>query len=106
MAQQRRVVIFSGDVQGVGFRATALRAADGFEVTGYVRNLAGGRVEVLVEGEAQQIDAFLEAVREHMGMYISDEAKQPTRPLASFTVSTSGFEEPVSRSAHSALRSV
>lgn len=74
MAQQRRVVSFSGDVQGVGFRAMAMRAAGGFKVTGYVRNVAGGRVEVLAEGEGQEIDAFLEAVRERMGMYIADEA--------------------------------
>lgn len=53
----RRFVI-SGDVQGVGFRFFAQRAAARHQVVGYVKNLEDGRVEALVEGPAPQVEAF------------------------------------------------
>ena len=62
-----RTIFFSGRVQGVGFRFTALRLAGGFDVAGTVRNLLDGRVELIAEGESGQIDQFVEAIRSHMG---------------------------------------
>ena len=47
-----------GDVQGVGFRFFAQRAAARHQVVGYVKNLDDGRVEVLTEGPAQSVEAF------------------------------------------------
>lgn len=76
MARQRRVILFSGNVQGVGFRYTACRAASGHDVTGAVRNLSDGRVECVVEGEPPEIDAFLEDLRERMRGYIAGESSQ------------------------------
>jgi acylphosphatase len=76
MANERRVILFSGTVQGVGFRYTACRAAAGYEVTGTVRNLPDGRVECVVEGEAAQIDAFLADLRERVRGYIHGESQQ------------------------------
>jgi acylphosphatase len=64
MSVVRRTVWFSGRVQGVFFRATAVEIAGRYPVTGTVRNLRDGRVEVIVEGAADAIDAFLGAVRE------------------------------------------
>ena len=59
MAKQQRLVHFFGTVQGVGFRYTACRVAAGYEVGGYVRNLADGSVECLAEGDPAEIDGFL-----------------------------------------------
>ncbi len=47
-----------GEVQGVGYRFFAQRAAARHQVVGYVRNLDDGRVEVLAEGPAPQVEAF------------------------------------------------
>ena len=62
----RRRVFYSGRVQGVGFRFTAQRVAKDFAVTGWVRNLADGRVELLVEGNEKEATAFLERLGEVM----------------------------------------
>lgn len=59
-------VIFTGHVQGVGFRYTALQVAKEFEVTGSVRNLADGRVQLEAEGGAEEVAAFIAAVEERM----------------------------------------
>jgi acylphosphatase len=50
--------LISGEVQGVGYRFFAQRAAARHQVTGYVRNLADGRVEVLAEGQAESVEGF------------------------------------------------
>ena len=59
-----RHVFFEGRVQGVGFRWTVKNLARGYEVTGWVQNLADGRVEMQVSGEPDEVDAFLEAIAE------------------------------------------
>lgn len=59
-------VHYSGTVQGVGFRYTAMQIARRFDVSGYVRNLPDGRVELLAEGAHQELDGFLAAVAEAM----------------------------------------
>ena len=67
----RRTPIFSGHVQGVGFRYTAQSVAGGFAITGYVRNLPDGRVELLAEGEPEEIDRFLQRLTEQLGQFIN-----------------------------------
>jgi acylphosphatase len=64
MSRQRMTVLYSGRVQGVGFRYTVKSITTGFEVTGTVRNLDDGRVEMIAEGEREELDAFRVAVRE------------------------------------------
>jgi len=63
-------VFFSGRVQGVGFRYTALQVAQEFEVAGFVRNLPDGRVQVEAEGRADEVAAFVTALEERMHGYI------------------------------------
>ena len=58
----RTQVFFKGHVQGVGFRYTCRSLAKGFAITGFVRNLSDGRVEVVAEGERGEIEAYLEAI--------------------------------------------
>jgi len=84
MSRQRRLVQFSGDVQGVGFRYTAMRVAGGFDVTGYVKNLRDGRVEIVVEGAAEQVDGFLEALQDRMGYYVRNVTQQTSAATGEF----------------------
>lgn len=53
-----RKFLISGEVQGVGYRFFAQRAAARHQVRGYVRNLRDGRVEALAEGNAEAVEAF------------------------------------------------
>ena len=57
-------VIYSGQVQGVGFRYSVKSVATGFDLTGSVRNLPGGEVELLAEGSKDELEAFRQAIRE------------------------------------------
>lgn len=57
---------FTGRVQGVGFRYTALQVAREFEVAGFVANLPDGRVLLEAEGALAEVDAFIRAVHERM----------------------------------------
>ena len=73
-------VNYSGRVQGVGFRYTAQRLAQGFDVSGYVRNLPGGDVELVVEGPADQVDGFLAALAGRMAGYIEKATSRDESP--------------------------
>ena len=55
-------VFYEGNVQGVGFRWTVRDAAKEFDVTGWVRNLPDGRVELQVTGEEDQVRGFLDRI--------------------------------------------
>jgi acylphosphatase len=52
-------VFYQGHVQGVGFRFTVRHIAKGFDVTGWVRNLPDGRVELQVTGDEEEVREFL-----------------------------------------------
>ncbi len=86
---QRITAHFSGDVQGVGFRYTTMHVAGRYRVTGYVRNLRDGRVELVAEGPAAELGRFLNDVEQAMAGYISDtqlERSAATGEFGSFSV--------------------
>ena len=55
-------VFYEGNVQGVGFRWSVRNVAKGFDVTGFVRNLPDGRVELQAAGDEEEVRAFLEGI--------------------------------------------
>jgi acylphosphatase len=77
MKRARVTNYYSGRVQGVGFRYTTRTVALGFEVTGTVRNMDDGRVELVAEGEKPELEAFLEAIHEsEVGRFIRQQSPQ------------------------------
>ena len=89
MKRCRMHIYYSGKVQGVGFRYTAKNVATGYEVTGIVRNLSDGRVELLAEGLKDELEAFQQGIRESgLGSLISHEEVRWQEPNGEFR----GFE--------------
>lgn len=68
----RKHIIFYGRVQGVGFRYRAEYAAASYGVTGWVRNLSDGSVEMEAEGTEQSIDNMIIAVGRSSYISIDD----------------------------------
>jgi acylphosphatase len=73
--KKRISVVYSGVVQGVGFRFTAQRAARDNNLTGWVKNLPDGRVEVTAEGDETNLKAFINDIKKgFLKNYIEDSA--------------------------------
>jgi acylphosphatase len=66
-------VFYSGSVQGVGFRYTAVDRAQDLGVGGWVKNLPDGRVEVVAQADEQVLQAFLERIKKDFSRVIRDE---------------------------------
>ena len=82
-------VLYSGNVQGVGFRYTVKSVATGFDVTGTVRNLPGGGVELVAEGGRDELEAFRQAIHDSgLDHFIRDEQISWAEPAGEFR----GFE--------------
>jgi len=83
--------LYTGRVQGVGFRYVTKTVATGFEVTGTVRNLPDGRVELMAEGSKEELEAFLAAIREsEVGGFIRQEQAvwaEAINEFSGFTIS-------------------
>jgi acylphosphatase len=58
MARIARKFLIRGDVQGVGYRFFAQRAAARYQVMGYVRNCSDGTVEAVAEGSPDEVEEF------------------------------------------------
>ena len=80
----RRTIHFSGTVQGVGFRYTARGAAKRYPVTGYVRNLPDGRVELVAEGDAEVIDQLVSDINRQMEGYVKKTTAFDSEATAEF----------------------
>lgn len=73
MVKNDRVhVLYTGNVQGVGFRFSVERIALRLGLNGYVKNMPDGRVEVISEGVRSVLETFLSDINENMSGYISD----------------------------------
>lgn len=77
-------ILFSGHVQGVGFRYSTRQVATEFEVTGFVKNLPDGRVQLEVEGRQTEVAAFVQAVMDRMHGHIRKVEKSSARRPAEF----------------------
>lgn len=73
------IVFFTGRVQGVGFRYTALQVAKEFEVSGLVKNLPDGRVQLEAEGTPRAVKDFIVALEERMHGYIRKTERQSAK---------------------------
>ena len=74
MRRSRLQILYAGRVQGVGFRYTVKSLARGFELTGMVRNLDDGRVELVCEGDRDELEAFRRAVQDsEVGRFVKNE---------------------------------
>ena len=63
---------FAGRVQGVGFRFATRNLAITYDVTGFVRNLPDGRVELIAEGPKSEVEGFVQAISDRMKPHIRD----------------------------------
>lgn len=81
---EQREVHFEGHVQGVGFRYTARAIAARYDVTGFVRNLYDGRVQLVVEGAADELDGFLAELGRAMEGYVRRAGVQKTPATGEF----------------------
>ena len=68
----RAHVLFTGTVQGIGFRYTCRDYASGLELKGWVKNLPDGRVELMVEGSKGTIETLLGKIEAHFDGFIRD----------------------------------
>ncbi len=80
MEQAAKHIMFSGSVQGVGFRFTALNVANRYHLTGYVRNLPNGSVEMLAQGPAEIIDSCVRDIEDSFAGYVRQTDTKPVTP--------------------------
>lgn len=84
--KQQQHIIYWGRVQGVGFRATAQRLAQGFPLAGFVKNLPNGSVELAVEGDALQVAEYLQRLAERFAGQV-----ERVEELPAVTLNWTGF---------------
>ena len=85
-AARRVRLVFHGRVQGVGFRAATSRVAAAHPVTGYVANRWDGTVELVAEGSAEGVEAFLAALRRAPAYrHVDREDRRDETPTGAFS---------------------
>ena len=70
MTQTAKHIVFSGRVQGVGFRFTVMNIANRHGLTGYVRNMSDGTVEMWAQGSPEDIEKSIKKIQESFEGYI------------------------------------
>ena len=84
MADIAKHIIFSGRVQGVGFRYTARQIAARYGLTGFVRNLSDGTVEMFAQGRANDLAYFLRDIGESFAGYVRNTKIEDASPNAGY----------------------
>jgi len=90
MKVERRTVLFSGHVQGVGFRMTAVHLSRDLALSGTVRNLDDGRVELVAQGVTKEIDTLISRLGEHFGALVRN-VHQVTGPAVKSGAKAAGI---------------
>ncbi len=72
MSIQHLSVRFEGRVQGVGFRMSVAEIASSFDVTGRVRNVMDGSVDLQAEGSEDDLLRFCAAIGQRLDRFIID----------------------------------
>lgn len=85
MSAMTEQILFSGQVQGVGFRWTTERIASRLSLRGFVRNLPDGRVEAVAVGSASSIQQLIDKLQERFGSGITDIQRQTLESAHEFT---------------------
>lgn len=80
-----RHVIFGGRVQGVGFRFTVFNIASRCQLTGYVRNVANGTVEMVAQGHADDVEDCIRDIRDTYSAHIADVEIEEADPNPAYT---------------------
>ena len=80
-----REITFTGRVQGVGFRFTARRAASRRQLTGYVRNMSNGSVEMRAQGRPEDGDDCIQDIKEYFSGYIRETNIREIPPDKNYT---------------------
>ena len=78
MDQTAKHIVFVGRVQGVGFRFTAHNIARRYAISGYVRNLPDGTVEMLAQGPPEEVDGCIADIQNTFAGYIRETKIEPT----------------------------
>lgn len=78
--RRAREITIAGSVQGVGFRWTAKRIADGMDIDGWARNDPDGGVTLRIAGDEAELDAFIERLGEVMGVYMTSVESRDVQP--------------------------
>ena len=83
-------VLFSGRVQGVGFRYTIQDHATDMHINGIARNLPNGQVELIAQGSKEELTGLLEAIKAHPGSAHIEKVKTNftscTTPISGFRI--------------------
>ena len=85
MNQTAKHIIFTGRVQGIGFRFTALDIANRYRLTGLVRNLPDGTVEMITQGPADDIADCIRDIKEAFEGYIRETKTEEIPPDPQYT---------------------
>ena len=85
MAITTEQILFSGTVQGIGFRWTAELMARDLPVTGFVQNLVDGRVEIIATGETVSISQLISRLADRFGLGITDVERIPRSVVEEFS---------------------